>query len=97
MYAEKILLTHFSARHPTIPMRLLSPPPPGSPGQSRSRSPLWHQTPLIGLAFDQSSFKIGDMWKMGYYLKALEQNYKDVADVDGDGEDEDLERLRMSG
>lgn len=53
--------------------------------------------PQIGLAFDQSSFRIGDMWKMRYYLRALEQNYKDVADVDGDGEEEDLERLRASG
>lgn len=99
MKAEKILLTHFSARHPKVPMTLLeltsassassdaAAPPLPSPGSS---SP----SPIIALAFDQSSMRIGDMWKMQYYLEVLEQIEKDTVAVEGEDQDE-LERLNV--
>ncbi|RXW24848.1 hypothetical protein EST38_g1005 [Candolleomyces aberdarensis] len=96
MKAEKILLTHFSARHPKVPMTLLelnsassscdasasSDAAAAAPSLSPSSSP------IVALAFDQASMRIGDMWKMQYYLEALEQIEKDTVAVEGEDEDE---------
>jgi ribonuclease Z len=87
MRAETILLTHFSARHPKIPMSVMdiSNSPPRSPSMINARP-----KPTIALAFDQSSLRVGDMWKMKHYLPALEQNYKDTVAIDGE-EDEEIQ------
>ncbi|TFK29593.1 hypothetical protein FA15DRAFT_752407 [Coprinopsis marcescibilis] len=102
MGAEKILMTHFSARHPKVPMSLMDmdvPPSPTSPGgtavaddrrqSQRSRSP-----PTVALAFDNARLRIGDMWKMKLYLPAFEQNNRDTAAIDGE-EDEEEGRSAM--
>ncbi|KAF6761776.1 tRNA processing endoribonuclease [Ephemerocybe angulata] len=95
MCADKILLTHFSARHPKVPMKLLQPESLGSPRPEGAALP--RKLPVVGLAFDQCSLRLGDMWKMQYYLPALEQNHMDMVAVDGEGDDEYIEKLRMSG
>ncbi|KAJ2915930.1 hypothetical protein MD484_g4468, partial [Candolleomyces efflorescens] len=45
-------------------------------------------SPIVALAFDQASMRIGDMWKMQHYLEALEQVEKDTVAVEGEDEDE---------
>lgn len=73
MQAENILLTHFSARYPRMPPTTSLPDSPRA-----SPSP----GPHLGLAFDQTRFTIGDMWKMKFYLRAIELNMGDVAQDD---------------
>ncbi|KAJ2930031.1 hypothetical protein H1R20_g7064, partial [Candolleomyces eurysporus] len=98
MNAEKILLTHFSARHPKVPMTLLelnsasssfdasTSSDAASGAVPPSISPL--SSPIVALALDQASMRIGDMWKMQHYLEALEQIEKDTVAVEGEDEDE---------
>ncbi|KAG2011926.1 3' tRNA processing endoribonuclease, variant 2 [Coprinopsis cinerea AmutBmut pab1-1] len=85
MNARTILLTHFSARHPKIPMSVMDiSSDPTTPTTTRQG---FHKTePTIALAFDQSCLRIGDMWKMKHYLPALEQNEKDTVAIDGEDE-----------
>lgn len=100
MNAQTILLTHFSARHPKIPMSVLemtAPPSPdlrsnGGGGSPRPKS-TYAPKPTIALAFDQSSMRIGDMWKMKHYLPALEQNYKDTVAIEGEAGEGDVAGL----
>jgi ribonuclease Z len=95
MNAEKILLTHFSARHPKVPMTLLELNSASAASTSTdaaiaapSSSPTSSSSPIVALAFDQASMRIGDMWKMQHYLEALEQIEKDTVAVEGEDEDE---------
>lgn len=69
MRAQKILLTHFSARYPGMPPRL---------GDASDG-------PLIGLAFDYSRIRLGDMWKLNTYLPAIQHTFDDL------GEEEPME------
>ncbi|KAH6915798.1 tRNA processing endoribonuclease [Coprinopsis sp. MPI-PUGE-AT-0042] len=85
MRAETILLTHFSARHPKIPMSVMDMS--NSPLRNPSAIANARPKPTIALAFDQSSLRVGDMWKMKHYLPALEQNYKDTVAIDGEEEE----------
>jgi ribonuclease Z len=78
MKAETILLTHFSARYPKLPSGTMAPP---STGKQRGHNP------VIALAFDHANMRIGDMWKMGYYMPAIEQSFSDTVE-EGDGEQE---------
>ncbi|CCM00813.1 uncharacterized protein FIBRA_02855 [Fibroporia radiculosa] len=81
MNAEKLLLTHFSARYPKMPRVERSPP--GSPSSARPRGP------LLALAFDHARFKIADMWKLNTYLPAIERNFTETAAEEGDVEQDD--------
>lgn len=77
MGAKNILLTHFSARYPRIPPTTALPTSP----EAGAGKP-----PNLGLAFDCSRVKIGDMWKLRHYLPAIELSLGDVAkDDDDDG------------
>ncbi|KAG1717829.1 hypothetical protein EDB19DRAFT_1652086, partial [Suillus lakei] len=57
MNARNILLTHFLARYPKMPPSISE-----------------HQAgdPVVAFAFDHANIKIGDMWKMGAYARAIE-------------------------
>ncbi|KIJ09075.1 hypothetical protein PAXINDRAFT_172647 [Paxillus involutus ATCC 200175] len=70
MKAQNILLTHFSARYPTMPPSVMTPHKPGDP--------------TLALAFDHANIKIGDMWKMNAYMKAIEQSFIDLEDEGND-------------
>jgi ribonuclease Z len=75
MYAEHVLLTHFSARYPKMP--------PGGIIRLRQEDRL--RQPILALAFDQINLTIGNMWKLHHYLPAVEQSFRDtVEDDDGD-------------
>ncbi|KAG6909380.1 hypothetical protein DXG01_000823 [Tephrocybe rancida] len=80
MRAEHVLLTHFSARYPKMPPSALRRPANGD------------FRPIVALAFDHANFKIGDMWKASYYLRALEQSFKETVAEEGD-EEEDADTL----
>lgn len=76
MHAENILLTHFSARYPQMP-------PSGVPEPSTMGSA---KEPILALAFDNADITIRDMWKMNFYLPAIEQSFEDTEELeDNDG------------
>ena len=77
MNAEHVLLTHFSARYPKMPPAGITRP--RANGQKQ---------PIIALAFDHLNLTIGNMWKLNYYLPAVEQSFRDTVEED-DGEDVD--------
>lgn len=77
MNAENILLTHFSARYPQMPPSGVPQPWAGS-GSARE--------PILALAFDNADVPIGDMWKMNFYLPAIEQSFVDTAEEGDDAE-----------
>ncbi|KAM5533878.1 hypothetical protein V8D89_012418 [Ganoderma adspersum] len=64
MRAQKLLLTHFSARYPGMP-----------PRQAEAAG-----GPLIGLAFDYSRIRLGDMWKLNTYLPAIQHTLDEIGD-----------------
>ena len=66
MKARNTLLTHFSARYPNIPPSVMTEHNPGDP--------------TLALAFDHANIKIGEMWKMNAYIKAIEQSFADLED-----------------
>lgn len=70
MGAQKLLLTHFSARYPGMPPRR---------GDGESGGP------LIGLAFDYSRVRLGDMWKLNMYLPPIQHAFDEL------GEEEPME------
>lgn len=65
MRAQNILLTHFSNRFPKTPQLVTESDP---------------SSPTIAVAFDNSPVRIGDMWKLAYYLPAIEQSFLDSED-----------------
>jgi ribonuclease Z len=69
MNAQNILLTHFSARYPKMP-----------PSVSERQA----GDPVVAFAFDHANIKIGDMWKMDAYARAIEQSFIDIADIEGE-------------
>ncbi|KAK7062530.1 hypothetical protein VNI00_000018 [Paramarasmius palmivorus] len=81
MNARNLLLTHFSARYPKTPQY--------KSDQGKDDSWLRSFNGVVAFAFDHANMSIGTMWKMNYYLPALESSYKQT--VDEDGEDEDVE------
>lgn len=66
MKARNILLTHFSARYPNVPPSVVTERNAGDP--------------TVALAFDHADIKIGEMWKMNAYIKAIEQSFTDLED-----------------
>ncbi|KAI6104184.1 hypothetical protein F5141DRAFT_1189708 [Pisolithus sp. B1] len=68
MNAYSILLTHFSARYPSMPQSMLTNYAPGEP--------------IVALAFDHANVRIGDMRKMHAYMPAIEQNFAELDDDD---------------
>jgi ribonuclease Z len=56
------------------------PPSTSSPSTTDSVQ----QGPVLALGFDQARMRIGDMWKMNYYLAAIEQSFADEEKEDQD-------------
>jgi ribonuclease Z len=83
MNAENILLTHFSARYPKMP-----PTGVTKPNQIEETSQKRLKEPIVALAFDHANFTIGNLWKINYYLPAVEQSFIDTAE-EGDEDDVD--------
>ena len=71
MNAQNILLTHFSARYPKMPPYLAN---------RRPTSEAFDTKNVIVPAFDHLNLTIGDMWKMQFYLYAINQNFYDSYD-----------------
>ncbi|TFK39749.1 hypothetical protein BDQ12DRAFT_734488 [Crucibulum laeve] len=86
MRAENILLTHFSARYPKMPPSIIT-----SPKEAKSSG---RKEPIVALAFDHAALTIGSLWKLNYYLPALEQSFRDLAE---EGDDEENEALELEG
>ncbi|EEB95113.1 hypothetical protein MPER_05971, partial [Moniliophthora perniciosa FA553] len=85
MNAQNVLLTHFSARYPKTPKYKV-----GQEGDAaESNTGFGSFKGVVAFAFDHANMSIGTMWKMNYYLPALESSYKQT--VAEDGEDEDVE------
>jgi ribonuclease Z len=83
MNAKNVYLTHFSCRYPKMPHRGHN----SQPLQSRDQDSLCGEvTPVVALAFDHVSVRIGDMWKLGLYRSAIEQNYADTEQLDAEAE-----------
>ncbi|KAI0635238.1 beta-lactamase-like protein [Trametes polyzona] len=68
MKAQKLLLTHFSARYPGMPPRQ-------DDGREARRD-----EPLVGLAFDFARIRLGDMWKLNAYLPAIQRMFDEVGE-----------------
>lgn len=80
MNAENLLLTHFSARYPKMP--------PSSFATPRKSENSRQREPVLALAFDHANIAIKNLWKMNFYMPAIEQSFRDTAE-EGD-QDEDV-------
>lgn len=84
MRAENLLLTHFSARYPKMPPQITSKSSDnngsGSPREGR-------RVPNIGLAFDLSRIRLGDMKKLSAYVDAMKQCVDETTNEEGDDEE----------
>ncbi|KIK63188.1 hypothetical protein GYMLUDRAFT_197664 [Collybiopsis luxurians FD-317 M1] len=82
MRASNVLLTHFSARQPKMPHQF-----------STVFSNTDDDFPFIVTAFDYAHFTIGSMWKMQFYMDAIDQSYRElVKEVGEENEAEEEER-----
>jgi ribonuclease Z len=87
MNAEHVLLTHFSARYPKMPptgLGLSNRKDDDQEGQSKEA--------IVALAFDHANLLIGDLWKVNYYLRAIEKCMQDTAEEEAEDE-EDAEMI----
>jgi len=87
MGAKKVLLTHFSARYPKIPL-----------GVSEYANKEFANGLEVAVAFDHLHMPLGQFWKMRHFLPALEALFKDddlSASVMGD--DVEVSGLRSDG
>jgi ribonuclease Z len=82
MNAENILLTHFSARYPKMPPSIVQP------------SATEQEGPRIGLAFDHTTIRLGEFWKLNMYLPAIEKSFGDTSE---EGDDEMDSRALRAG
>jgi len=85
MNAEHILLTHFSARYPKMPPSGLA-----APGQIRKGDETIAKEPIVALAFDNANLPIGTMWKVNYYLPAIESCMRDTAEEEDEEESDEM-------
>ncbi|KAF9269308.1 hypothetical protein L218DRAFT_969838 [Marasmius fiardii PR-910] len=107
MKAENILLTHFSNRYPKIPIYKLDEPRPtltegsGVDGQQQEvESGFDPSKGVVAVAFDHADMKIADMWKINYFLPALESSYAETVveeGEDGVGGDSGAMEIDVSG
>ncbi|KAH9852566.1 hypothetical protein C2E23DRAFT_826150 [Lenzites betulinus] len=71
MKAQKLLLTHFSARYPGMPPREGRGSPGGHVGG-----------PIVGIAFDYARIRLGDMWKLNTYLPVIHEMFNEFGEED---------------
>ncbi|KAK8843961.1 hypothetical protein IAR55_006753 [Kwoniella newhampshirensis] len=84
MNARHILLNHFSQRYPKLP-KLPTPAPIIEVGKVVGQQDIAPR-PVVSISFDFMSIKIGDMWKMAYYMEPLSLLFAE-AEEEGEGED----------
>jgi ribonuclease Z len=87
MSAQQILLTHFSARYPKVPPAIIRTVT--GTGASANEDVTGKKGPTIALAFDHAEMKLGEMWRQGYYLPALQKNFEETIE-EGDEEEEEM-------
>ena len=80
MNAKNLLLTHFSTRYPHMPTYLSRP---GSPARGQKSSS--GEGPVVAPALDHARVRVGDMWKLRAYVRAIEQSFHDTFE-EGDSE-----------
>lgn len=68
MNAKNTLLTHFSARYPKVPTYLVK-----NPELRKATATSYKRDRLVVPAFDYLNIKIGDMWKIQFYLRSMVQ------------------------
>lgn len=103
MRAENVLLTHFSSRYPHMPDYISESPVPSRPSSPTSSSPSIptrnrkgsDNSPAVAIALDHARLRVGDMWKMQLYLKAIEKSFWDVREEGDEEEEEAVMRASM--
>nr|XP_018259272.1 uncharacterized protein I303_08200 [Kwoniella dejecticola CBS 10117]OBR81430.1 hypothetical protein I303_08200 [Kwoniella dejecticola CBS 10117] len=91
MNAKHILLNHFSQRYPKLPKLPVfspTPVPTVSTDEAGNDTAATHEIPsrpVVSISFDFMSLRIGDMWKMQYYMEPLSLLFVE-AEEEGDGE-----------
>ncbi|VDB95582.1 unnamed protein product [Peniophora sp. CBMAI 1063] len=78
MNARHTILTHFSTRYPDMPAYLAEP----HVGEGEGTN--------VALAFDHARMRVGDLWKMPLYLRAIEKSFKDTAEPEDEEEEKEL-------
>ncbi|WVF65453.1 hypothetical protein IAT40_000181 [Kwoniella sp. CBS 6097] len=88
MNARHILLNHFSQRYPKLPKLPMPVPVPQEDGPSSS-SDTGSMTaqPVVSISFDFMSIRVGDMWKMAYYMEPMSMLFAE-AEEEGDAAEE---------
>ncbi|KAE9385771.1 hypothetical protein BT96DRAFT_928646 [Gymnopus androsaceus JB14] len=87
---------HFSARQPKIPHQIANYPSSSIANQSVRSD----DSPFIVTAFDYANLTIGNMWKMQFYMAAIEQSYEEMLVEVGEqeeAEEEEREKLAKAG
>ncbi|KZV65463.1 Metallo-hydrolase/oxidoreductase [Peniophora sp. CONT] len=77
MNARHTILTHFSTRYPDMPSYL-------------AEASVDNDGPNVALAFDHARMRVGDLWKMPLYLRAIEKSFQDTAEPEDEEEEKEL-------
>lgn len=77
MNARHTILTHFSTRYPDMPSYL-------------AEASVENGGPNVALAFDHARMRVGDLWKMPLYLRAIEKSFQDTAEPEDEEEEKEL-------
>ncbi|WWC73000.1 uncharacterized protein I206_106964 [Kwoniella pini CBS 10737] len=91
MKAKHILLNHFSQRYPKLPKLPVFTPTPSTVEGAESTEKEY--LPIVSISFDFMSLRIGDMWKMQYYMEPLSLLFVE-AEEEGEGEDSVIGAVR---
>ncbi|KAF5351284.1 hypothetical protein D9758_007983 [Tetrapyrgos nigripes] len=105
MNAKNTLLTHFSARYPKVPtwqeksVEIAGEVPGGDTLPVVAQAPLVpvgdDEKQIVAVAFDHADMTVDSLWKMNFYLSALEQSYQDTVTEDADEGGEGGEGVEM--
>jgi len=96
MRAKNVLLTHFSTRYPHMPAYVGSPQASLGGDEDDETNAPQNGPPIVALALDHAHIRVGDMWKMQMYLRAIEQSFLDTRE-EGDEEEEKQVLLASAG
>jgi len=94
MNAKNILLTHFSARYPKIPHYQVK----SADGQiTRGETVIGSDAGdcPVAVAFDHARMRVDSLWKMNFYLSALEQSYLNTVTEDAEEGGEENGEAKM--
>ncbi|KAK7437378.1 hypothetical protein VKT23_018623 [Stygiomarasmius scandens] len=95
MNAKNILLTHFSARYPKIPHYQVK----STDGQTTRGGETVIGSDAgdcpVAVAFDHARMRVDSLWKMNFYLSALEQSYLNTVTEDAEEGGEENGEAKM--